>query len=60
MTKQRPETEPAERDTPVLEEIEFEIRQWYAGKGDLRACANRILFLSQHWHEKARHPTAHL
>ncbi len=29
----------------LLEEIEFEIRQWYAGDYDARVCAERILAL---------------
>ena len=47
------------RDRPVtprvrmLEEIEFEVRQWYAGDYHASECAERIIALFEHGHEEA-------
>ena len=43
----------------VIEEIEFEINQWFAGEGNLRDCATRILSLCQDGHEEAGQAPAH-
>ena len=43
----------------LLEEIEFEVRQWYAGNYDARACAERILILFDEAPKEAREPATH-
>ena len=37
----------------LLREIEFEVRQWYAGDYDASACAERILSLILDAHDRA-------
>ena len=49
--------------TRLVEEIEFEIRQWYAGDYDARVCAERILVViaeAKNGIVEIRHPVDHL
>jgi hypothetical protein len=39
------ESRQAGTQTKLVQEIEFELRQWYAGDYDARVCAERILAL---------------
>lgn len=43
------------QQTDLIEEIEFEIRQWYAGEGTLRECAQRILAATHERSEELGH-----
>jgi hypothetical protein len=44
----------------LRDEIEFEVRQWYAGDYGARECAERILRLLEDRREEEREPASHV